>query len=302
MARTRGFQHPRPRPDRLRQLRQGRGATPHDPGAPVAARPGAAVHHQPRRRAVNDTFEAIDLFVWAMFVLEYLIKLYLSPSRQGFFTHHLLDLAVIAVPMFRPLRAARLLRILNLGRVGIVLANALRRTKALFTHRGLHFVLLAVLAIIFACSALVLSFEHQAKGSNIHNFGDALWWAIVTVTTVGYGDKFPVTRRRARRRHRPHVRRDRPHRRADRHGGVVLRRAGSRRRPRRAGRAARSHGGNAGRTHRSSDRRGTVGISGCKAPLKQEGQVLIGRASAIARLLVQRFTPEVVEAEACLSG
>jgi voltage-gated potassium channel len=50
-----------------------------------------------------------------------------------------------------------------------------------------------VLAIIFVCSALVLSFEIHAKGSNIHSFGDALWWAIVTVTTVGYGDKFPVT-------------------------------------------------------------------------------------------------------------
>ncbi len=53
--------------------------------------------------------------------------------------------------------------------------------------------LLAVLVIILAGAALELGFEKGAPGANIHNYGDALWWAIVTVTTAGYGDKYPVT-------------------------------------------------------------------------------------------------------------
>jgi voltage-gated potassium channel len=50
-----------------------------------------------------------------------------------------------------------------------------------------------VIAIMFVSAGLEVAFEAHAKGSTIHNYGDALWWSVVTVTSVGYGDESPVT-------------------------------------------------------------------------------------------------------------
>ncbi len=143
--------------------------------------------------SVTHAFNLIDVGVWAAYAAEYLVRLYLVPARKSFILHHLVDLAVVALPLLRPLRALRLLRLFSLARASVVLVNALTRVRGILTHRGLHYVLLAATGIVVVGSGVELAFEHHAHGANIHNYGESLWSAIVTVTTVGYGGNYPVT-------------------------------------------------------------------------------------------------------------
>src|ERR1017187_8189896 len=84
---------------------------------------------------VAATFDGVDYTIWALFVIEYLVKVWLVRARWGFVKTHKLDLAMVALPMLRPLRVLRVLR------SGTVLSDGLKRARTMLTHHNFHFVL-----------------------------------------------------------------------------------------------------------------------------------------------------------------
>ena len=144
---------------------------------------------------LDATFTAVDWFIWAVFAVEYVVRLVLSPDRWRYVRREWPNLLIVILPFLRPLRvvrSARALRILRLSRLIAFTSEVGQEAKRFLVKHKLHYALLVTLVVIVGAAAVVLAVE-EGHGGSINSFGDALWWAITTVTTVGYGDKFPVT-------------------------------------------------------------------------------------------------------------
>lgn len=136
-----------------------------------------------------------DNIVCALFFYDFLVSLYRAPSRWSYFLRWgWLDL-LSSVPLLDAFRATRLARIFRLLRVlrGIkatrILAQFILNRRS---RNALVAVLLISLLLVVVSSIAILQVE-VAPTSNIRTAEDAVWWAIATMTTVGYGDRFPVT-------------------------------------------------------------------------------------------------------------
>ncbi|MHA7180829.1 potassium channel family protein [Arthrobacter sp. MDB2-24] len=134
--------------------------------------------------ALGRALEGIIWGVWALFLVDYLVNLLSAPARGRWFVRHLHELVILLLPMLRPLRLLRLLPLLRiLNRSG---GNALRGHIVLY-------VIGAMTVLGYAGALAVLDVEQDAPGATILTLPDALWWALTTVTSVGYGDYYPVT-------------------------------------------------------------------------------------------------------------
>ena len=126
----------------------------------------------------------LDNIIWVVFIIDFLVRIWLADNHLRYFLSHPIDIVVILLPMFRPLRALR------------VLASA-----RILVERGQFFEFSRVAGAIAVGAVftgligalVVLDLERYAPDSLITNFGEALWWAAVTMTTVGYGDTYPIT-------------------------------------------------------------------------------------------------------------
>lgn len=125
-------------------------------------------------------FITLDTFIWAIFAIDLFAKTMIAPRRLAYLRRHWLEALVVAIPFLRPLR---ILRIFVFGSRAFTSARRLVNVDYLLVYG---------IGLIVIAATIVTSVEHGQEGA-IQTFSDALWYSVVTITTVGYGDMVPVT-------------------------------------------------------------------------------------------------------------
>ena len=121
--------------------------------------------------------------IWAVFILDFVLRFISHHDRKEFLKRNVIELLALALPAFRVFRVLRVITALGIFT---------RAAQTLQTRINIYLAVVTPL-VIFSGALGVYEAERYAPHATITNFGDALWYSIVTVCTVGYGDYSPVT-------------------------------------------------------------------------------------------------------------
>lgn len=145
----------------------------------------------PLPSAEREVLRDVDTLICGVFLADFLVHWYLAPNKKAFWKWGWVDL-LSSIPELTFLRWGRIFRIVRIVRAlrsfnDVAEHFAFDRAKGTFAVVALA----SLMATLFATVG-VLAVETSPE-SNIRSAGDALWWAFATVTTIGYGDRYPVT-------------------------------------------------------------------------------------------------------------
>ena len=142
----------------------------------------------------------LNVAIWIVFIVDFAVKLSIAPSKRDFLKANIITVAALALPalrLFRIFRAARILRLtsatrgIRLARVFTSLNRGIGALGKTLSRRGFGYVLLLTLLVCLSGAAGMYAFEKEA-GGGISDYGTAVWWTAMVLTTMG-SDYFPKT-------------------------------------------------------------------------------------------------------------
>lgn len=147
-------------------------------------------------------FDIIDWSFFILFGVEYFLRIYTAKNRIGFIFSFfgivdllaILPIIIAQIPAFRVLRVLRFLRVFRIFKATRFILAMDRMIEALAEVRReiLALIILSSMLVYLAACGIYF-FEKDAQPEDFGSIPDAMWWAIVTLTTIGYGDVYPIT-------------------------------------------------------------------------------------------------------------